>query len=218
MDFFDFKLDSIYVRNNRDFFKSSEVKIFSLLTTSNYDIAMFEKVVNAKNEGEKLALLKQAAETVIGYKEIIEVQNIKDKHRISFGNNGYSLYRSHTVPDYFDLSICIMDSDRGIRELGERLKKITNGPIFNSFASNLLTAIGIVATPQIIAAIKVTEFIAKQVAQELSANKDDQVGVYCESFNIWQDYPNLNLKGIDIPDLSNNCLISYNLFGRRSDS
>lgn len=215
MDFFDFSLNSVFVKNNRDFGNKAEIKIFSLVTTSNYDLNIFRDIVAAESEDEKIAKIKIAADTILGYREVIEVKNIKSNHFIGFGQNGYSLYRSSNIPDYFDWNLAVIDSDREWRELGNRLLKITSGNNFFNFAKNLIVALGTVTNPQMIAAIKVTEFVTKIVAKELSVNKDDQVGLYCESFNIWQHYPDLNLKGKDIPDMSNNCLISYSLFARR---
>jgi len=214
MAFFDFKINSIFIRKNRDIGKS-EIKIFSLVTNSNYNTFLFDKIVNEQSEDKKIELLKVAANEVLGFKEFLTINNIKDNQLISFGFNGYSIFKSSTIPESFDVTLAIMDSDEGVRKLGEFINNFVNHKSFDSFAGNLLKMATSMAAPQAVLAAELTKFIGKVVAGVLLSNSDDQIGVYLESFNIYEHYPNLNLKAHDVEDLTRNCLISYSLFGKK---
>ncbi len=213
MPYFDFKLNSVFVKNNRDINKA-ELQLFSFISTSDSLLngGVFSNFLSA-NEKDKKDILRAATSELISTKQLLPLENIPDNFRMNFGINGMSLYRSHTVPEFLDWNFAIFESDEDIRQFGSKLDKLVDHASYNGFVDNLLLVIGATATPQIYAAAKLTQFITKVIAGELMLNKDDQVCVYCESFNKYENYPNLNLKGVDIDDLTQNCKISYSIFG-----
>lgn len=212
MSYFDFKLNSLYIKNNRDINKA-ELQIFSFVTNGASRQDLFNGLLDTQNKEERVALIKSAAEILISDKQIINIQNIPDNFRMNFGLNGISLYRAKEIPEYFDWSFAVFDSDEEVRLIGRKMKDFLHSPSFDLLSNNIIAAIGVTATPQIYAAVKVSEIIGKFVAEELSNNRDDQICVYCESFNRYENYPHLNLKGVDIDDLSGNCKVSYSIFG-----
>lgn len=214
MGYFDFKINSIYIENNRELWSKAEIQMFSLIVANNSVGDIFGDLLNTSDESKKLDLFKTATKEILSQKQIVTLENIKDKRRVNFGMNGYSLYRSNNTPEYFDWSFAIFESDKDIREFGSKLNNIINLASYNQFATNLLLTLGTTMTPQLVAAAKITEFVGKIVASEMMANKDDQLCVYCESFNRHENYPNLILRGHDIEDLSGNCKISYSIFGK----
>lgn len=213
MEYFDFKLNSIRIAKNRDIGKA-EIKIFSLITSNNYNLGLFEDVLKEETTEKRINLLKVAANDILSYKELIQIDYIPDNFLLSFGMNGYSLYRSDKIPEFFDWSLAIFDSDKEIRKIGEFINNFVNHESFDSFAANLLKLATSAATPQIVMATELTKFIGKVISAQLMVNKDDMVGLYIESFNKYQNYPNNNLKGIEIEDLTRNCRISYEIFGK----
>jgi hypothetical protein len=211
MSFFDFRLNSIAINNNRDIGRA-EVKVFTFVTSSNYNSFLFEKLVNETDTNKQKELIKTAAEEILSFKEIIKVENIKKHSRMNFGLNGYSLYKSDKIPESFDFMLCVMESDEDIRNLGKFLNDFINHESFDKFSGNILKLITTTAAPQVAIAMELTKFITKVVAAQLMLNKDDQIGVFIESFNVHQHYSGPEFKGIDIDDLSNNCKISYSIF------
>lgn len=212
--FFDIKLNSIKINKNRDI-GGAEIKIFSLITTNNYNMGLFNKVIEEPIHENKIQLLKSAAQDILSFKEIIEVDHIKDKSNIQFGINGYSLYRSHEIPESIDMIISIMDSDEEIRRIGKFINDFVTHDSFDSFLGNILKLATSAAAPQIVLATELTKFIGKVVSAELMKNQDDQVGLYIESLNEYQNYPGTAYKAIDIVDLSDNCKVSYSIFCKR---
>lgn len=212
--FFDFKLNSIKINKNRDI-GSAEIKIFSLITTNNYNLGLFNRVIEEPKHENKIELLKAAVQDILSFKEIIQVDNIRDKSLIQFGLNGYSLYRSHTIPESFDVILAILDSDEEIRRIGKFIQEFVNHEGFDSFLGNLLKLATSAAAPQIVLATELTKFVGKVVSAELMRNQDDQVGLYIESLNEYQNYSGSMYRGLDILDLSENCRISYSIFCKR---
>jgi hypothetical protein len=211
MSFFDFRLNSIAINNNRDIGRA-EVKVFTFITSSNYNSFLFEKLVNETDTNKQKELIKTAAEEILSFKEIIKVENIKKKSRMNFGLNGYSLYKSDKIPESFDFMLCIMESDEDIRNLGKFLNDFINHESFDKFSGNILKLITTTAAPQVAIAMELTKFITKVVSAQLMLNKDDQIGVYIESFDKYRHYSGQNFEGKDIVDLSNNCKVSYSIF------
>lgn len=213
MGYFDFKLNSLYIKNNRDLNKA-ELQIFSFITNGAARQELFNGLLESKTDDQRREIIKSAAESLMSSKQIINIANIPDNFRMNFGLNGMSLYRSKEIPEYFDWSFAVFDSDEGIRNFGRKMGVFLGGPVFSLLSNNIIAAISVSATPQIYAAIKVSELVGKFVAQELSQNSNDQICVYCESFNRHENYPQLNLKGVDVEDLSRNCKVSYSIFGK----
>jgi hypothetical protein len=211
MSFFDFRLNSIAINNNRDIGRA-EVKIFTFVTSSNYNSFLFEKLVNEPYQNKQKELIKTAAEEILSFKEIIKVENIKKKSRMNFGLNGYSLYKSDKIPESFDFMLCVMDDDQEIRDIGKFLNDFINHESFDKFSGNILKLISTTAAPQVAIAMELTKFITKVVSAQLMLNKDDQIGVYIESFDKYRHYSGQNFEGKDIVDLSNNCKVSYSIF------
>lgn len=213
MSYFDFKLNSLYIKNNRDINKA-EISIFSFITNGETNQDLFNGLLEATTTEAKKEIIKQGASELLAKKQMRNIQNIPDNFKMNFGMNGISLYRSKVIPEYFDWSFAVFDSDEKIRQFGQKVDNFVNSPTFNLFANNIVTLIGAAATPQIFAAIKVSELVARFVAQEMMQNEDDQICVYAESFNRYENYPNLNLKGVDIEDMTGNCRVSYSIFGK----
>lgn len=211
MAYFDFKLNSARVKNNKEIGKA-EFLIYSLVTSSNVNAGLLEGLIEA-DEPKKLEIIKAAANEILSYKQLIEIGNIKDNQIINFGMNGYSLFRSNSIPEFFDWNFAIMESDQGIRDFGRRLADITRHDSFDRFSIKLLTAIGRAANPQVEAAAKLVGFLTKVVAGQLLLNKDDCLAVYCESFNKYENYPALKLQAFDMKDLTGNAWVSYSIFG-----
>lgn len=211
MSFFDFRLNSIAINKNRDI-GAAEVKIFTFITSSNYNSFLFEKLVNETDKDKQKELIKTAAEEILSFKEVIKVENIKKKSTMSFGMNGYSLYKSDKIPESFDFMMCIMEDDEDVRKIGKFLNDFINHESFDKFSGNVLKLISTTAAPQVAIAMELTKFITKVVSAQLMLNKDDQIGVFIESFNRYQHYSGAEFKGHDITDLSNNCKVSYSIF------
>lgn len=212
--FFDVKLNSIKIKKNRDIGKA-EIKIFSFITSSNYNLGLFNKVLESEDKNAQIELLKTATNDILSFKEIIKVDHIKDNSIIQFGMNGYSVYKSSEIPESFDWTLAIIDSDEEIRRIGKFIDNFVNHEGFDSFLGNILKLATTAAAPQIVMATELTKFVGKVVSAELMKNQDDQVGVYIESFNKYEHYVGPSYKGIEIDDLSSNCKISYSIFAKR---
>jgi hypothetical protein len=211
MAFFDFKITSLQIGKNYDIGKA-EIQIFSFVTNSNFNTFLFDRIIQEKDENKQKELLKTAANEVLSFKEFLKIDHVKKNSTMNFGANGYSLFRSDKIPEYFDYTICLMEDDSKVREFGKFLDNLVNHSSFDKFSTNVLKLVMTTATPQIVIAAELTKFIAKVVAGQLLVNKDEQVGLFMESLNLHENYSTSLYVGKDIPDLANNCKISYSIF------
>jgi len=62
---------------------------------------------------------------------------------------------------------------------------------------------------------RIIRLSVEQAQDHQQPNKDDQVGLAYQSFNKPEHYPHGERKRDDVPDLSNNVLIDYSIFGTK---
>lgn len=212
MEFFTFRINRLKIFDNREHGKA-EVKLINFITPDDVAIPALDELFQTTDDAAKREIIKTATEAVLSGKQLVEIQNVKDGHVMTFGDTGYSLYTADKIPKAFNWSMLVIESDRDIRELGTMIDGIVGGSEFDDFVSNLLTLLTGAANPAYLAAIQVTKFAFKIIATTMIKKKDDQIGVVYQSFNRFQDYPHAERKRDGVPDLSNNMLIDYTIFG-----
>jgi len=212
MEFFTFRLNRVKIFDNREHGKA-EVKLINFITPDDVSIPALDELLHTTDEKAKREIIKKATETVLSGKQLVEVQNVKDGHVMTFGDTGYSLYTASKIPNAFNWSMLAIELDTDVRKLGKRIDEIVSGSEFDSFTSNLLTLLVGAANPAYTAAVQVAKFALKTIADTMLKKKDDQIGVVYQSFNRFMDYPYAERKRDGVPDLSNNIQIDYTIFG-----
>lgn len=211
-EFFSFKLNQIKIFKNREV-GSAEIKILSLVTSNYSDFSNFHRLKSVSDTNEQKTIIKSTVESILSSRQLIPVENIKDGHKLFFGDEGYSLYRANKIPDFFDWSLLVIESDKDIRQLGDEIDSIVDTDDFEDLTSTILTLVTTAANPTAGAGAVITRFIIKQVSALLKKNSDDQVGLLYKSFNRFEHYPHGEYKKDDQPDLSNNIRVDYSIFG-----
>ena len=103
--------------------------------------------------------------------------------------------------------------DEDVNEIGGRLDTVLSEPGFDTFTSNVLTLAGAAANPAAEVGVAVAKFVFGVVTENMMRDRDDQIGILYQSFNRFEHYPHGERKRDDVPDLSNNMLIDYSIFG-----
>lgn len=161
----------------------------------------------------KKNILKAAVAQVVDARVLTMVENVKDNHVMYFGDTGYVLYKSKEVPDYFDWQLVVYESDTAIRDTALMVEDIVNDDEFDSFSENLVKLISGTKNPAYMAAVAIGKFASKITLKIASKNKDDMIGIVYMSLNRWEHYPFGERKKDDVPDMTNNMLIDYSIFG-----
>ncbi|MGL4723000.1 MAG: hypothetical protein ACRCWW_00610 [Scandinavium sp.] len=145
---------------------------------------------------------------------MVDIPDISVKYNtdasITFGDTGYLLYRSETIPD--DLSwifLAIKNNDKN-RIVWTEIKNT----ITSSESKTLAQALSVIlqANPAIDLALAVTRLVAGEAAKHLSTKPDDILGSACQSFIRQQHYPYGERSRDGIPDTTGNMLVDYSLF------
>lgn len=217
---FYFRINKLKIFNNREGKRfglfgrdSAQVKILSFVTTSNIDLPNMEELINTNDDARKREIIKAAVEKVAASRDLMPIENVKDGHVMLFGDTGYVLYQSENIPEDFNWTFIALETDRNIRSIGEQIGSVVTDPGFDPFAKNFATLIAGAATPAFTAGVEIGKFITGVVSKNMQQNKDDMIGILYMSLNRREHYLHGERKKDDVPDLTNNMLIDYSIFG-----
>jgi len=212
MEFFVFRLNKLKILNNREW-GPGELKLLSFITGQDVNLPVLDDLQRTTDPEQKKKLIRAAAQSVLSAKVLMQLDNVKDGHQMTFGDTGYALYTADKIPISFNWSLMLMEIDEDINNLGKKIDGVIQAPAFDGFVDNVLILAGAAANPAATAGVAVAKYVFSLVADTLIENKDDQIGLAYQSFNRFEHYLHGERKRDDVPDLSNNVLIDYSIFG-----
>ena len=221
---FFFRLNKITIFDNREgrrfllFGRSrrAEVKIMSFVTTDHTQLPNMDELANSVDPAEQKRLLEGAVAAVVNNRVLTTVQNVMDGQKLTFGDAGYVLYKSDKVPENFDWLLLVMESDQQGRENAALVQDVLKNPEFDKFSKELISALIKAPAPGFTAAVAIGKFVADVLLEQGKKNKDDQIGLLYMSLNRWEHYPHLERKRDDVPDMTQNLMVDYTIFGVES--
>lgn len=206
------RLNKIKIENNGALLGMSEVQLMSFVTMGETDFPMLHEFYRTSDLIQKKQLISEAVTKVVSSRIMPEIQRVKDNQTIYFGDTGYNVYVSETIPDNLNWLVLALKSNQQTIDNAALLSQILTD-------KNLTTIIGIVsllakATNPVTAAVtEITTLVANSIFK-LSANaKDKQLGLLLTSFNRTEHYPYGKRDAQDVPDTSGNMKIDYTIFG-----
>ena len=128
VEFFVFRINKLSILKNREWGRA-EVKLLSFVTGQDVNLPDLSGFQRAGDE-EKRQLIRAAAQSVLSAKTLIQVENVRDGHIMTFGDTGYALYTADRIPVSFNWSFLAFELDDDIREIGRRLDAVLNDPGF----------------------------------------------------------------------------------------
>ncbi len=191
----------------------AKVRIISFVTTDNMLLPDMTDFMNTNDNALRKELLKTSVKQVVGSRVLTEIDNVRDNHVMYFGDTGYVLFHSQTIPEYFDWQFVVYESDKSIRETADMIDDIMNDDEFDVFSNNLLMLIAKEKNPAYAASVAIGKFATKVTLKVASKNQDDMIGIIYMSLNRWEHYPFGERKRDNVPDLTNNMMVDYSIFG-----
>jgi len=192
---------------------AAQVKLISFVSTENVQMPNLTEYLLTNDEEQKKAILKAGVENVVSSRILTEIENVKDNHIMTFGDTGYVLFQSETIPENFDWNFIAYESDRNVRDTVSTVEDIVNDESFSSFSSTLGTLLKNVPNPAYLAYVQIAKYAINIIAKVAKNNKDDMIGILYMSLNRTEHYLHGERKKDDVPDLTNNMLIDYSIFG-----
>jgi hypothetical protein len=212
MEFFAFRLNKLKILNNREW-GSGELKMLSFITGEDVNLPILDGLLGTTDVNVKKQMIEAASRSVLSSKVLMQLDNVTDGHVMTFGDTGYALYTSNSIPVSFNWSLMLIETDEDINDLGKKIDTIIDAPGFDGFVNSVLVMAGAAANPAAVAGVAIAKYVFGMVAQTMIENKDDQIGLAYQSFNRFEHYPHGERKRDDVPDLSNNVRIDYSIFG-----
>ena len=214
MEFFVFRLNKLKILNNREW-GPGELKLLSFVTGQDVNLPVLDDLQRTTDEERKKKLIQAAAQSVLSSKVLMQLDNVKDGHLMTFGDTGYALYTGNKIPVSFNWSLMLFEIDEDINNFGRKVDGVISVPEFDGFVANVLILASAAANPAAAAGVAIAKYIFGLVADTMIENKDDQIGLAYQSFNMFEHYPHGERKRDDVPDLSNNIRIDYSIFGTK---
>ncbi len=207
------KLNKIKILNNRELLGKAEVQIMSFITTGNEELPQLESLLGTEDRAEREVILKSAVATVLSWRILTPVYKIRDNHQLFFGDAGYVVYKSDSIPDDLNWQLMAVELDGRTRENAELAEELLAKNDNLSKTIDALLTVASFSNP-VTAAVKViVNVVAETLPEVLKHDRDDQVGLFITSLNRREHY----LYGLrdkqDVPDLSGNMFIDYSIFG-----
>jgi hypothetical protein len=212
MEFFVFRINKLKILNNREW-GPGELKILSFITGEDVNLPVLDDLQRTTDPEQKKELIKVAAQSVLSSKVLMQLDNVRDGHQMTFGDTGYALYTAQKIPVSFNWSLIIFEIDEDVNNLGRKIDSVISAPEFDGFVDNVLALASAAANPAAAAGVAIAKYVFSLIANRMIENKDDQVGLVYQSFNRFEHYLHGERKRDDVPDLSNNVLIDYSIFG-----
>ena len=191
----------------------AEVKLNSFITTDETQLPDMDELLATTDPRRTKALFKAAVEHVVSSRVFTTIQNVTDNHEMTFGDTGYVLYQTETIPDNFNWILLAIETDADVREVGKELNSVIEDREFDSFVANTLAVAAAASNPSYVAAVGIGKYVVKMLAERRENNKDDMIGVLYTSLNRHEHYPHGERKRDNVPDLTNNMFIDYSMFG-----
>lgn len=205
-------LDKAQIHKNRDFL-GAEVKFYSFASDNNFSLPQLDQLTQTHDVSERRAIVRSAAQAVLGAWEGVQVDHIRSNHVFEFGDTGRVLYSANEIPNEFHWIMFVIDVDSDVRDLGARIDELLPDEKVDSIASNLLKIAGATATPQISAALSLSKTLIRGITSYFKHDDNDQLGVIEQSFIRPLHYPTGKRSSVGNSDLSGNMYYDYTIFG-----
>ncbi|MEM9665768.1 MAG: hypothetical protein AAF970_12580 [Bacteroidota bacterium] len=222
---FYFRLNKVKILDNRERARllgllsrdRAEVEFVSLVTTGNDDFPSLDELVATSDPARRRTLVRDLVQTVAASRLIRTVKHVKDGHVFTFGDVGYALYVSPTIPDDFNVVLLGIERDDDERDLAATVFDMVSDEEFDAFSTNLLTLLSQAANPVWVAGVQVSRFVVRAWSKWLMSAEDDQVGPLYMSLNRAEHYRHGKRDKQDVPDLTGNMFIDYTIFAAEPD-
>jgi hypothetical protein len=219
---FYFRINKVRIGSNREgvpfwaklFEKDeAEVELWSFVTADNMELPDMSEFLATHDPLRRKEIVGELTKRVLSSRKIAPIENVKDDQILTFGDTGYVLYQTETIPASFNWNFLAIELDEAERDDAERLQKIVTEPAFDKFTGNLFNTLAKAPTPGLQAVVSVGKFITSSIMQDLNHSKNDLIGVLFTSLNRREHYPHGERKKDDVADLSGNMWVDYSMFG-----
>jgi hypothetical protein len=136
MEFFTFRVNKLKILNNREW-GAGELKLLSFITGENVNLPVLDDLQRTTDPVLKKQIILAATQSVLSAKILMQLDNVRDGHIMTFGDTGYSLHTTDRIPVSFNWSLMLLKIEEDINNLGKKIDGVINAPEFNGFVNNV---------------------------------------------------------------------------------
>jgi hypothetical protein len=174
------RLNKVKILKKREFLGRAEIQFMSFVTSGESDFPMLDDFFTSNDAEVKNELIKQAVSKIVSSRVMPQIQKIRNRQAITFGNNGYIVYKSEQIPQDFNWMLMAIESDGKTRSNAELLSGILTEKNITSIAGALATLASL-SNPVSAAITTLSTIVAQSLTTIFKNDKDDQVCSYHHS-------------------------------------
>jgi hypothetical protein len=209
---FYFRLNKVKILNNRALLGKGDIQFISFVNPGESDFPMLNDFFQENDETKKMELIKQAITKVLSSRVMPEIQRIKDNQAIYFGDTGYILYKSATIPTDLNWMLLAIKSNKRVRDNAKLAEKILIQQNITSVVRTI-ASLASLSNPVSAAITTLSSIVADTLIEVYKNKKDKQLGLLLTSFIDKEHYPNGKRDKENVVDSTGNMFIDYTIFG-----
>lgn len=211
------RLNKVEIHKNRELLGKAELQLMSFVNMADASFPLLNEFFSTTEVEKKEQIIVNAVKQVISSRIFLPIHKIADNQKITFGDTGYVLFQSKTIPDAFNWLLLAVELDNKTRNNAVLAEQILTENNITAVV-NSIAALASISNPVAGAAIAITKFVANSIVKMFKNDKDDQIGVFLSSFIREVDYKHGNREGIGVPDTTGNMHVDYSIFGFNQDT
>ncbi len=209
------RLEKARIHKKYDPLNKAEVKFYTFAADQNLSLPELEILLGTKDPAEVRENIKAAAKAILNRWERVTVRNVPKNHIFTFGDTGRIVYDAPAIPDRLDWLMLVLEVDRDIRNLGERVDEILPKIEADSLAEKMTGFVTKNASaPHLDIAVALGKLLLQSITFFMKKNKNDQTGIVEQSFFRDLDFPGGTRHGKEVQNLTGNMWYTYTLFAR----
>jgi hypothetical protein len=109
------RINKVKILNNREMLGKAEIQFMSFVSEGEKDFPNLKDFFHTNNEDEKKEIIRGAVEQVISSRIILPVAKIRDNQTIYFGDTGYIVHKSNSIPQDLNWMFLAIEMDEKTR-------------------------------------------------------------------------------------------------------
>jgi hypothetical protein len=205
------RLNKLRIYSNDSLLGMSDIQLMSFVTHGEADFPMLKEFFRNSNINVKRELVSQAVARVISSRVIPQIQHVKDDQHIYFGNTGYNIFVSSTIPHNINWMLLAVKSNQQKVDNVDLLTEILTKKNLTNMINSISLAAG--ATSPVTVAVNTLATLVAESILKLGTPKDKQLGLLLTSFTRQEHYPYGKCDAQNAPDVTGNMEVDYTIFG-----
>lgn len=206
------RLNKLRIFSNGTLLGPCDLQLMSFVTLGEADFPMLNDFYRTSDIEQKKELVAQAVTRVVSSRVLPQIQRVKDHQLIYFGDTGYNVFVSDTIPENLNWMLLAMKTSQPVIDNAALLSQILTGPNITKLVGTI-GMLACAASPVTAAVSTLTTLVAESILKICINSHDRQLGMLLTSFTRQEHYPYGKRDMQNVPDATGNMKVDYTIFG-----